>query len=99
MKHVEVSVIIPVHNGADYIAQAIDSALIQDVPLEIIIVDDGSTDCLAEALSPYMERSEITVLHNRHNIGVAESRNRGVRHPEVNISLFWIAMIGGSLES
>ena len=56
MKHVEVSVIIPVHNGADYIAQAIDSALIQDVPLEIIIVDDGSTDCLAEALSPYMER-------------------------------------------
>ena len=63
MKHVEVSVIIPVHNGADYIAQAIDSALIQDVPLEIIIVDDGSTDCLAEALSPYMERSEITVLH------------------------------------
>ena len=26
-----------------------------------------------------MERSEITVLHNRHNIGVAESRNRGVR--------------------
>ena len=79
MKHVEVSVIVPVHNGADYIAQAIDSALIQDVPLEIIIVDDGSTDCLAEALSPYMERSEITVLHNRHNIGVAESRNRGVR--------------------
>ena len=46
MKHVEVSVIIPVHNGADYIAQAIDSALIQDVPLEIIIVEDGSTDCL-----------------------------------------------------
>ena len=41
MKHVEVSVIIPVHNGADYIAQAIDSALIQDVPLEIIIVDDA----------------------------------------------------------
>ena len=37
MKHVEVSVIIPVHNGADYIAQAIDSALIQDVPLEITV--------------------------------------------------------------
>ena len=99
MKHVEVSVIIPVHNGADYIAQAIDSALIQDVPLEIIIVDDGSTDCLAEALSPYMERSEITVLHNRHNIGVAESRNRGVRQARGEYIAFWIAMIGGSLES
>lgn len=53
MKHVEVSVIIPVHNGADYIAQAIDSALIQDVPLEIIIVDDGSTDCLRGFVAIY----------------------------------------------
>ena len=44
MKHVEVSVIIPVHNGAEYIAQAIDSALIQDVPLEIIIVDGAVGD-------------------------------------------------------
>ena len=81
MKHVEVSVIIPVHNGADYIAQAIDSALIQDVPLEIIIVDDGSTDCLAEVLSPYMERSEITVLHNiRKTAGHTGWKTDGENH-------------------
>lgn len=76
---VMVSVIIPVHNGADTIAKAIDSVLIQEVPLEIIIIDDGSTDHLAEALSPYLDRSAFTVLHNEHNVGVAESRNRGVR--------------------
>ena len=76
---IKVSVIIPVHNGAAYIGKAIDSALIQDVPLEIIIVDDGSTDALSDALAPYVHHPEVTILHNKRNIGVARSRNRGVR--------------------
>jgi teichuronic acid biosynthesis glycosyltransferase TuaG len=75
----QVSVVIPVHNGAAYIAQALDSALIQDVPLEIIIIDDGSTDHLESVLKPYMAMPQIKLIRNPQNIGVAESRNKGVR--------------------
>ena len=44
MEDVLVSVVIPVHNCAHLVCQAIDSALIQDVPVEILVVDDDSTD-------------------------------------------------------
>ena len=74
-----ISVIIPVHNGAAYIEKAIKSALIQDIPLEIIVIDDGSTDYLEEVLQKYVHMKMVRVIHNKHNIGVARSRNKGVR--------------------
>lgn len=39
-----VSVIIPVYNGEKYISQAVESVYRQEVPLELIVIDDGSTD-------------------------------------------------------
>lgn len=74
-----VSVIIPVYNGSAYIGKAIESALLQGVPLEIIVIDDGSTDNLDDVLKKYADTDVIRVIHNKHNIGVARSRNRGVR--------------------
>lgn len=74
-----VSVIMPVHNGAAYIGKAIESALLQDVPLEVIVIDDGSTDNLDQALETYSCLDNLRVIHNKKNIGVARSRNRGVR--------------------
>lgn len=76
---IQVSVIIPVHNGAAFIARALDSVMKQDVPLEVIIIDDGSTDELAMILDPYLKFPGIRLIRNSHNIGVAESRNKGVR--------------------
>lgn len=79
LSEVQVSVVIPVHNGAAYIGRALDSALEQTLPLEIIIIDDASTDDLMNVLEPYLQRPEIRLIRNQHNLGVAESRNKGVR--------------------
>ena len=76
---IQVSVVMPVHNGAAFIAKALESVLIQNVPLEIIIVDDGSTDDLMMVLESFLVRPEIHLIRNERNIGAAESRNRGVR--------------------
>lgn len=71
-----VSVIIPVYNGAGLVARAVDSALAQSLaPLEIIVVDDGSTDDTASVLAGYHGR--IRRLHIRHG-GVARARNIGM---------------------
>jgi len=70
-----VTVVIPVHNGAATVARAIDSALQQDVrPVEIIVVDDGSTDATAEILTGYRDR--ITVLRQQRR-GPSSARNAG----------------------
>ena len=46
-----ISVIIPVKNGSNYLREAIDSLKKQDVPVQIIVVDDGSTDDTAAIAS------------------------------------------------
>lgn len=73
-----VSVIIPVFNGAATIAAAIDSALAQefDGELEVIVVNDGSTDATSCVLDAY--RGRVTVV-DRANGGPAGARNAGVR--------------------
>lgn len=74
-----VSVVIPVYNGANYLAEAIDSALAQSWPnIEVIIVDDGSDDAGATAgvAAGYGER--IRYLH-KCNGGTASAVNEGIR--------------------
>jgi glycosyltransferase involved in cell wall biosynthesis len=73
-----VSVIIPVFNGEATIAAAIDSAIAQEFggDLEVIVVNDGSTDATSSALDAY--RGRVTVL-DRVNGGPAPARNAGVR--------------------
>lgn len=73
-----ISVIMPVYNGAATIKQAIDSVYRQNVPLELLVIDDGSTDQTLEILSAYQERPDFHYLKNVQNIGAAASRNRGV---------------------
>lgn len=69
-----VAVLIPVFNGANTVARAIDSALCQrfDGEFEVIVVNDGSTDGTAAVLTQY--ESRIRVL-NQQNRGPAHARN------------------------
>jgi glycosyltransferase involved in cell wall biosynthesis len=76
-----VSVIIPLHNGEDFIGATIESVLAQSYEaLEIIIVDDGSTDCSADIVRHYQERDDRIELISQANGGVAAARNAAIAH-------------------
>ncbi|MDR0534444.1 MAG: glycosyltransferase family 2 protein [Verrucomicrobiales bacterium] len=67
-----ISTLIPVHNNAAYIGEALDSLLAQNyTDLEIIIVDDGSTDHLREMLRAY---PQVSYFHQEHR-GISTARN------------------------
>ena len=70
-----VSVVIPTHNYAGFVGEAIESALGQTVPpLEVIVVDDGSTDDTPHVLESFGNR--IRAVRQR-NQGVCAARNAG----------------------
>jgi glycosyltransferase involved in cell wall biosynthesis len=71
------SVVTAAYQAAPTIAEAVESALAQTYrPLEIIVSDDGSTDDIERALSPY--RSRVAVLTNDHR-GPSAARNAALR--------------------
>jgi glycosyltransferase involved in cell wall biosynthesis len=75
----EVSVIIPSYNHAQYIAEAIDSVLAQTFKdLEIIVIDDGSTDQTASVLKSYVDNGQIVYIYQA-NKGPSAARNAGLR--------------------
>jgi hypothetical protein len=81
------SVIIAVYNGADTIARAIDSILEQSWPaLEIIVIDDGSSDRTAERIQAY--GPPVRYLH-QENAGVSVARNHAVQQARGN----WLAFL------
>lgn len=73
-----VSVVMPVYNGAATLGQALDSALSQGVDLEVIVVDDCSTDGTAGVMERYGADPRVRYERNETNLGAAGSRNRGV---------------------
>ncbi len=79
MNEIMVSVIIPAYNCTAYIAQALDSVLIQDVPMEVLVINDCSRDDLDGLMERYQADPRVRYLKNEKNLGVAETRNRGVR--------------------
>ena len=75
-----ISVIVPVYNVAQYLPQCVDSILSQDYgDLEVILIDDGSTDPSGEICDQYATRdSRVHVIHQK-NGGAAAAKNAGLR--------------------
>ncbi|MDH4232122.1 MAG: glycosyltransferase family 2 protein [Nitrospirota bacterium] len=72
-----VSVIIPVYNGEKYLAEAVESVLAQIYrPLEIIVIDDGSSDRSADVVRGF---SETVRYYYQPNSGSGAARNAGVQ--------------------
>ena len=74
-----VSVILPVYNGAEFVGSAIESALRQTYRnLEVIAVDDGSSDQTLAILKRYAIEDSRFLVVSQKNGGVARARNRGL---------------------
>lgn len=73
------SIIIPAYNQARYLSQAIESALCQSAAIvEIIVVDDGSTDETPEVVARYARHPSLRAIR-QPNAGLPAARNRGAR--------------------
>ncbi len=72
------TIVVPAHNAERYVAAAVDSALGQTYsPVEVVVVDDGSTDGTPTVLGRYADQPRVHVLRT-DNRGPAAARNLGV---------------------
>ena len=87
-----VTVIVPVYNGERYVMEAINSIVSQSYrPIEVVVVDDGSTDTTADVTMPLSGEANPGVrirYEKQTNSGAAAARNRGVELANGNILAF-----------
>lgn len=87
---VKVSVIIPVYNGETYLRQCLDSVCGQTLKeIEIICVDDGSTDSSYHILEEYQAKDKRFKLFKQQNLYAGAARNLGKENAEGEYLVFW----------
>lgn len=75
-----VSVIIPVFNVEEYLEECINSILRQTLTdIEIICINDGSTDSSPDILKKYAEQDKRITVYSQDNCGLSAARNLGMR--------------------
>ncbi len=75
----KLSVVIPVYNVESYVEECMDSVIGQSYKnLEIICVNDGSTDKSGPIVEKYSEKDSRVTVINQNNSGVSEARNKGI---------------------
>lgn len=93
-----ISIVVPIYNVEEYLAKCLDSIVNQTYKnLEIICINDGSTDRSGEILDEYASRdSRIVNLHHT-NVGLSETRNKGIKIANGDYMMFvdsddWIGL-------
>ncbi|MCL2544291.1 MAG: glycosyltransferase [Clostridia bacterium] len=85
----KVSVIVPVYNAAAFLPQCLDSILAQTEPdIEVLLVDDGSTDESAAVLADYAARDGRCRYLHKQNGGLSSARNAGMTQATGTYLLF-----------
>lgn len=77
----KISIIVPVYNVQSYLVECIESLIKQEYSnVEIILIDDGSTDCSGNICDEYAQKdNRITVIHQK-NGGAANAKNTGLKY-------------------
>ena len=76
-----ISIIVPIYNAADYLEQCIRSLVQQtETDLQIILVDDGSTDHSRPIAETFAKQDERIILLQQPHAGQSAARNRGLQH-------------------
>ena len=88
-----ISVIVPVYNVERYLRRCVDSILHQTYQdLEVLLVDDGSTDASGAICDEYAAQEErVTAVHQK-NGGLSAARNTGLERAQERISALWTVM-------
>ena len=74
----QISIVIPIYNAAATLRAAVESVLAQDVPdMELLLVDDGSTDATAVLCHALSEQDRRVRVLTQKNAGICAARNRG----------------------
>ena len=82
-----VSILVPAYNAERYVAAAVDSALVQTYPhVEVVVVNDGSTDGTRDALAAYEGRGVRVV--DQPNAGQCAAANRAFRESRGELAPF-----------
>ena len=85
------SIIVPLYNASDYIERCVNSILSQDsdIFIEIIIVDDGSTDVSLEIIQKaYCGNDKVKIVVHGKNKGLVNARKTGIRHAKGKYVIF-----------
>jgi len=88
MSYPTVSIIIPAYNAEKYLQETLESILAQDYPsIEVIVVDDGSTDNTSNIVKSYSHDSRVQYIY-KSNSGSAKARNCGIANSTGEFLLF-----------
>ena len=80
IQNVEVSLIIPVYNVEQYLRECLDSVVNQTLQdIEIICVDDGSTDGSGSICDNYKNKYSNVIVKHQKNSGLSDARNAGIK--------------------
>lgn len=91
-KNIQVSVIIPAHNAEHNLRECLDSVVNQTLKdIEIICVNDGSTDATESVIREYMKTDERVAVINQPNLYAGVARNRGMAQCHGKYMVFWDA--------
>lgn len=98
------SIIIPIYNTAAYLADCLQSVVVNQLPstdMEIVCINDGSTDDSVVVLQPYLERYPNIRLITQSNAGLSAARNAGLQMATGEFLLFLDSddmLVPGALE-